>query len=264
VSPDGTEVVYLSDSGGHGNLWVVKTDGSNPRQITFERESGVAIGVPKWSPRGDLIAFVLTRNARTALSLIRPDGSGLREGVSRGWAPCWSADGRWLYYWRLGDDNQRLEKMPIDGGGIVAVREAPAVINPAMSPDGRTLYFVTQVRGNVFGSWASDHEICRASPEDHPAEVLARVPRERIPGSPPVGHVAVSPDGQWLATSLIDGATTNLWALPAAGGAMRQFTDFGNRQIMIARSICWSPDSQSIYAAVAESETDIVLFDGLI
>ena len=39
VSPDGTEVVYLSDNGGHGNLWVTKTDGSGvARQITFERD----------------------------------------------------------------------------------------------------------------------------------------------------------------------------------------------------------------------------------
>ena len=41
VSPDGTEVAYLSDSGGHGNIWVVKTDGSGARQITFERDPAV-------------------------------------------------------------------------------------------------------------------------------------------------------------------------------------------------------------------------------
>lgn len=28
INPDGTELVYLSDSGGHGNLRVVKADGS--------------------------------------------------------------------------------------------------------------------------------------------------------------------------------------------------------------------------------------------
>ncbi len=51
VSPDGTEVVYLSDNGGHGNLWVTKTDGSGAaRQITFERDPGTTIGVPLWSP----------------------------------------------------------------------------------------------------------------------------------------------------------------------------------------------------------------------
>jgi hypothetical protein len=67
-----------------------------------------------------------------------------------------------------------------------------------------------------------------------------------------------------LAVALMDGATTNLWAIPTAGGPMRQLTDFGDRAIVIARSISWSADSQHLYAAVAESETDVVLLDGLI
>ena len=40
VSPDGSELVYLSDNGGHANLWVIRTDGDRARQITFERYSG--------------------------------------------------------------------------------------------------------------------------------------------------------------------------------------------------------------------------------
>jgi hypothetical protein len=45
---------------------------------------------------------------------------------------------------------------------------------------------------------------------------------------------------------------------------MRALTDFGNRPIMIARSVSWSADSRSLYAAVAELESDVVLWDGLI
>jgi hypothetical protein len=33
---------------------------------------------------------------------------------------------------------------------------------------------------------------------------------------------------------------------------------------VIARSVSWSADSQFLFAAVAETETDIVLFDGLL
>ena len=62
----------------------------------------------------------------------------------------------------------------------------------------------------------------------------------------------------------MDGSTTNLWLLPIDGGPMRRLTDFGDRPILIARSVSWSADSQHLYAAVAEQETDIVLFDGLL
>ena len=67
-----------------------------------------------------------------------------------------------------------------------------------------------------------------------------------------------------LATALTDGATTNLWEMSVADGAMRQLTDFGDRQTMITRSVAWSADGRYLYAAVEESERDIVLIDGLL
>ena len=99
LSPDGKELVFLSDSGGHGNLWVAKTDGSGIRQITFERSPDVSIGVPVWSPAGDWIVFIMTRAGSTGEWVVHSsDGSGLRQLVADGSAACWSADGSWLYY----------------------------------------------------------------------------------------------------------------------------------------------------------------------
>jgi Tol biopolymer transport system component len=76
--------------------------------------------------------------------------------------------------------------------------------------------------------------------------------------------LALSPDGRRLATALIDGATTNLWEMSVADGSLRQLTDFGDRQTMISRSVAWSADGRYLYAAVEESERDIVLIDGLL
>ena len=58
VSPDEKEVVYLSDSGGHGNLWVASVAGAGARQLTFKRDPNVSIGVPVWSPTAKTIALV--------------------------------------------------------------------------------------------------------------------------------------------------------------------------------------------------------------
>ena len=51
---------------------------------------------------------------------------------------------------------------------------------------------------------------------------------------------------------LMDGATTNVWCLPGDGAALYPITDFGRRSIIIARSVDWSSNGRSIYAAVAE------------
>jgi len=277
VSPDGKRIVYISDNGGHANLWVASTDGSSTRQITFETDPLVSVGVPMWSPRGDVIAFVMNRRGQGGLWAVRPDGTALRH-VVRGWAPSWSSDGKWLYYWRLGEERKRLEKIPIDGGQAIVIREdTSGILIPAISPDGATLYFVRPASFESMHDSASDRpalglwwwgavtEFCRASPEDGPTEVIARVSGERIPGSPGalVAHAAVSPDGKWLATSLIDGPTTNLWLLPVSGGPLQPLTDFGDQPTLISRSISWSGDGRYLYAAVAELQTNIVLIKGL-
>jgi len=262
-SPDDAEVVYLSDSGGHGNLWVARTDGSAVRQLTFDDDPGVSVGVPKWSPAGDMIAFVMTRGEDIGLWTVHPDGSGLRLLVPDGAAPCWSADGKWLYN-ESGRASVRIEKMPSEGGEPVLVRTADGGAMPSISPDGAELFFSLSLRSNLLGWVGSDREIRRARPEDGESEVLACIANERFPGLPPVLYLTISPDGKWLAMPLVDGSTTNLWLLPTTGGAMKPVTDFGDRSVEIARSISWSPDGHHLYAAIADIETDIVLLDGLI
>src|SRR5262249_454559 len=84
VRPDGSEVVYLSDNGGHGNLWIARTDGSGVRQLTFERDPAVVLGVPMWSPSGEWIVFIVTRAGKTELAIVHPDGSG-RRTIAVGW-----------------------------------------------------------------------------------------------------------------------------------------------------------------------------------
>ena len=63
---------------------------------------------------------------------------------------------------------------------------------------------------------------------------------------------------------LIDGVTTDIWLLPTGGGPMHAVTNFGDRQTLVARQVSWAPDGRRIYAAVAETTTDVVLLDGLL
>jgi Tol biopolymer transport system component len=251
--------VYLSDSGGHGNLWVIRTDGSSLRQLTTEQEADVAVGVPVWSPVSNDIAFILTRVGQTSQWLINADGSGRRRLVEQGIWACWSRDGRWLYYVvpRIGSFN--IEKIPVEGGPARTVRTDFAVA-PAVGPEGK-LYFAT-ILTSPNGAW--DFELRVAQPEDGPAHAIARFPGTRVPVDPANFHTVLSPDGKWLATPLMDGQTTNLWVLSAGGGAMRQVTDFGDQAVVIARRVSWSPDARYLYAAVAEIDADIVALNGLV
>ena len=53
--------------------------------------------------------------------------------------------------------------------------------------------------------------------------------------------------------------------LPTKGPPqLRPFTDFGDRAVVIARRVSWSPDSKFLYVAVAETDADIVVLAGLL
>ena len=83
VGNNDREVVYLSDSGGHGNLWVLDTATGTSRQITHEQDPDVGLGVPVWSPDGRQIAFYATHAGVGGNWLVDPDGGNLRNARAR-------------------------------------------------------------------------------------------------------------------------------------------------------------------------------------
>ena len=253
ISPDGKEIAYLSDTGGHSNVWISTTDGSLPRPLTSEEDVRTIIGIPIWSPTAERIVFI---RADTRFSmhdgqfewLINPDGSN-RRVVAKGSSAAWSADGQWLYYQRLSciyKVNVTRDSPPVQ------VRCDASV--PAAASDG-TLYFVP-------GGFWNANEIYKAKPENSGTPALvARYPASRVPLWPT--GFALSPDERMLAVPLKDNGTTNIWTIPVLGGQFRQITDFGQRPTLISRQVSWSRDGKFIFAALAELDADIVLLEGI-
>ena len=263
ASPRDQEVAFLSDSGGHANLWVVNTENGGLRQITHERDPNVALGVPVWGPDGRTIAFVSSRGNEGltfGVWLVDSDGSNLRVVANPGLGPAWSPDGRWVYYSTRGGaaaSGVVLKKVPVDGGQAVTVTTEQ--VRNVIGLDGTTLYYLVD---RSLADGTPEFEIRVATPEDAPYRVLARIPASRVPIWQ-IANPALSPDGKWLAQALTDGFTTNVWVLSTTTGQWRQATDFGERATFIARRVSWSSDGRSVLAAVAEGDADIVMLEGL-
>jgi dipeptidyl aminopeptidase/acylaminoacyl peptidase len=94
-SPDGSFVVFYSQVGPEGDLYVTRSDGSGGlRQLT---DDAAIDRVPRWSPDGEYIAMFSDRSGALQVWQIRADGSDLRQLTE---APssvvAWSPDGRQL------------------------------------------------------------------------------------------------------------------------------------------------------------------------
>jgi Tol biopolymer transport system component len=256
ASPDGLEIAYLSDTGGHSNLWLADANGSSARQLTFEHERAVTIGVAQWEPNSERLLYVRSHGGRIDLCLINRDGGGARTLATGAYGASWSPDGAFVY---CSTAPGRLDKIEVATGTLYPVR-ADGVNAPVAADPG---IFVARMAESTIAV-GGETEICFAATEDGPMSVLAKVRSSRVPMSPRLPlHASRSPDGKWLGAPLLDSTTANVWIIPTDGSPMRAVTDFGDRSVFIARWVSWSPDSRFVYAAVAETDADIVLLNGL-
>ena len=106
LSPDGRQVLYvLAEADWEANravshIWRADVDGGNPVQLTQGEEGETS---PRWSPDGDLVAFLAARGApdATQIHLLRNQGGEARRITDHPTAVssiAWSPDGGALYF----------------------------------------------------------------------------------------------------------------------------------------------------------------------
>ncbi|MFU8896101.1 MAG: amidohydrolase family protein [Gammaproteobacteria bacterium] len=167
-SPDGRRIAFISDRDGAENIWTMAADGSDPVQVSKEREH--LLHNPAWSPDGDYIAarkgYVSRRSIPAgSIWLYHRGGGGGVELVERLHGaqsqkniaePNFSPDGRYLYFsqdmtsgtvWQYNKDANSgifaIRRLDRETGDVETVVSGPGgAIRPAISPDGGQLAFV--------------------------------------------------------------------------------------------------------------------------
>jgi dipeptidyl aminopeptidase/acylaminoacyl peptidase len=100
-SPDGKNIVFVSNISGRNNLWLVPAEGGWPAQLTVSDQRQTA---PTWSPDGKWIAYMsdFDGDEQWDIFLVSPkSGQVVNLTHTREIAelyPAWSPDGRYLAY----------------------------------------------------------------------------------------------------------------------------------------------------------------------
>ena len=133
-SPDGTQIAFRSERSGEPEIWVMKADGTGQRRLT----AGLS---PAWSPDGSLIAF----SGRAGLSVIRPDGTGLRvlPHTEGGEYPSWSPDGSRIAFNSNLTGDHVMYIAQADGSRVVDLSHVGEGWQVDWSPDGRSILFTS-------------------------------------------------------------------------------------------------------------------------
>lgn len=265
ISPNGALVAYTVNETDWksdqfvSNLWIVKTDGSDNRQLTRGNKN---VGQLRWSPDGKWIAFTSNRQGDTnQVFVIRPDGGEAVQltrstsGSVNGYD--WSPDGQTIAYTasdpaslartrraNLGDwevvrrDYQHTHLFTLDVAA--ALRDSATATQVtrgtqftvgafSWSPDSRRIAFSATINPDLINSGTSDIYVVDVGCLQPAACTLQ--PRKIVSQPGPDGSPVWSPDGRQIAFSSKMArapffiTNSRIAVVAADGGTPRSLTD---------------------------------------
>lgn len=159
-----------------------------------------------------------------------------------GHSPCYSADGEWIVFTRERDGQADIYRVHPDGSALEQLTKDPAFDDQgSLSPDGRTLAFVSSRHGGTANVWLMD---------------LGTRKTKNLTASHGANfRPAWSPDGKWIAFSSDRGAraaaypgsweqmqSTGIYLISRDGSGLRRLTRKGG----VAGSPSWSADGRQV------------------
>lgn len=237
VSPDGKRIVFVSDRSGADNLWTMRRDGGDLRQITFRDDNPVFVS-PAWAVDGKALYVSEFRPDRAAYRLWRFGLDGAGEVVidngstpasALGAAP--SADGKSLYYarrdgaldlarpdeWRIVCRDLASGKDTVLVKAVGDVRLGPvqtSAFRPAVSREGRWLGYAMRQAGETWLHLrdlrsGADRALLRLDPDSLQSAVWSDIV-PRFAFTPDSRALLVTQDGKIRRVALADGAVAEV------------------------------------------------------
>lgn len=161
-SPDGLTILFASNRTyrmpveggeieipGNAKLWRVGIDGSELTRLTSR------LGLDmygSWSPDGQSVAFMSTRDDNPEIYVLRPDKieQNLTNSPALDLNPAWSPDGSKIAFMSDRDGNMDIYLLGVEDGSLTNLTQNSANDgDPAWSPDGSYIAFTSDRDGNI-------------------------------------------------------------------------------------------------------------------
>ncbi len=237
-SPDGSQLVFLSDRDGSEEVWVMDLASGDARQLTRANDRMEFVS-PTWSPDGghivvsqgtfflgtyELWAYPVDGGTGYQITRAKPKTDTPRASRHNALGAAYSPDGRYLYYARKNGGfgyNLRLPLWQIArrdvalGQEDIITRMPGSAFRPLLSPDGRYLVYGTryeQQTGLRIRELASGHDEWLVYPIQRD-EQESRFSRDLLPGyafTPDSAALVTTRDGRLIRVSLADKAVAEI------------------------------------------------------
>lgn len=241
------QLVYGSYASGNADLWTMKPDGGNQRQLTSDPNIDFAPAVAGAARPRPFIVFGSTRGGGYGIWRMDTDGQNaqrLTNGQSD-FYPAVTPDGQWVFYTNTSSDLPTTWKVSANGGTPVSFLSHSA-FNPAVSPDGKWVALFYAVPEQLVYKLA-----LVPITGGEPSRVFEVISQDLA------NVVRWSADGQMITYIDTKNGVSNLWGQPLDGGPARQLTHFKSDLIF---RFAWSPDGKTLACERGFYVNDVVLF----
>lgn len=220
-----TRIVFYSTRDGNPEIYTMSPDGSDVIRLTHSKSGDI---MPKWSPDGAHIAWLVWEEQEADIYAMNADGSNpirLSYSTQYEYNFEWSPDGQWIAYTTVEDNHgQHLYIIPASGGESIPVTRN-YVGEFHWSPDSRSLAF------SIINLSLLVYDLATASTQS------------LVDGSERSGSFVWSPDGSQLAVSSVQNGPENgsvLRLIDPATGVQTTLLD-SDKGIS---NLHWSPDGE--------------------
>ena len=270
-SPDGRSVAFLSNRSGSSQIWSIRVDGGEARQLT---KFPVDVGNIQWSPAGTHLAFA----ADVYLDAANFDETAKRD-KEKADSPvkAMKFDRLMIRHWDTWFDGKRshIFIVPVrkggerkaDGGGsegdwelagqpidLMKGVDGDCPIKPfggaddfAWSPDGKEICYTTQIGHDA--AWSTDLNIFVVPITGGPAKCITSDNKATDTGP------AYSPDGNTIAYRAMarPGFEADRFRIKLYDRKTADTRTLAEAWDRSPGSIVWSPDSKTLFATAEES-----------
>jgi len=144
-SPDGRAIAFTSKRGGHSEVYVARTDGTDARRLTSASSDRTLN--PTWSPDGRYIAYYREKgDGKDQIHVLRADGSAdvnVTGDAFNNVYPGWTPDGRVVYGQGSKGAPTRAFTVDVDGNGKRPLHDIKSFF-VRYSPDGSRIAFLEE------------------------------------------------------------------------------------------------------------------------
>ncbi len=239
-SADGAEIAYgttsvtVVEGRATSQIWIVRIATGEKRLLTNQDAAQ-----PAWSPTGERIAFWGDR--ADLWTIAASGGAAVRVTTDPAidWNPCWSADGKYLYFISDRSGSMNLWRVALDepSGQVLGAPE------PATTPATDMLHLsIARESGRLAYVRRTKQRRLQALPFDPVNATVRGAPVFITRGTGFATHPSVSRDGQWLTYSSSGGSQEDIYIIRTDGSGLRQLTNDAAKD----RVPRWSPDGKRI------------------